>query len=1382
MPPKVPRGPQLPSETLDWELLKKQKASLSLDHISEIAELASQYLQPEAAEFTEEDMLSHLQSLYELSRSQPAKMSKKHAKQLEKIIISVSGMPHLHFPKPVAKILEYTNRRHSRRNDIGTEGIMKIKENEKTLENAKEGQKKENEKAKISAMDELKKKFRFIDLIVDPEHKEKIGLERTDREAMRDSIDKALEVYAYYSRFQSSPEFSDALRARIAECKRAKGDLEGAAKEFIDMANHSPAGKFFIEEAARIGIGLAHAEIEKGNFAWATGIYRDYIEDLASYNLYLRDRVLNRSSEFAGRETQAHLMLELDREKEIDSQVERALDSARRGDFASAAKCYLNASMLEPYYCYLDNSYRAENRAALMEKAAGCHEKSGNMAEAAFLYVNLLKLQESELRYSRRSLLPGILRAAELMGKAGKFEEGGKFILDKTRWWTDSVRYGDAEVRDEMFSIMPGAIGLALRLFKKAGNNEGMGSCYEQLSFWDSGKEFSYNFRAARFYEKAGNLEKALDQFNRAYHDLDYRDRRARLKEWLMAKTADLEVAVSDLESTPEHLKKEKRVRAINKYLELAFKEKEGFRQRYFRNALAIIKKYGLWDDGAKFVEHSAFSWGWEFSGQSYVKTYVGLKVKAAEEAIRKGDLVAGGNIYRSFYQDKIPGSVKDKYSRLGMRYYFEAAENAEKEAIRAESEGRQVAAWEGYRDAANILWNKVVDKVEDKQQKLAIYLRAGELFLKVGGKDENHKAGLCYMWASSIFTKKKEEYARKACDLLLASDEVTSLFNNLVNLSTSERGSGKKNGIYELLHYEYLIKYGKKLEAENNLDSASLQFCIASRVLESKEKSKAARLLALNAYMKSIESKEKEGDYVGASRTLANAMEDSELKAVPALREKATFIHPRAAETRMGNGEFEEARRLYLVLSELVKNKDYGLHAIYGIKGASEDLIGTGEFRKYLEKNGGKGKRVLGAFSRLLHYGSPVVLKDEDIKSALENPAAYAQVSGFLPMGFLPMKSVLEAFSDPVRKGEVIARIKRTREFDIRDELCLQVEYCRSVPALSAIGRRSEEFALTFAEFKNMAEGKFGRFSKPSHHVAEKNELLYAGYEVLLSDGLITNIAEEAHGRVNVLGNMRLGAVYSEALEEMHENDKKFYFTLSRFGSSELHNSDYALKRELITDKKVLAGFFSSEPLVVFDASANNRMPDAFKAYRSYAAALEMMRIGESKSFLQESLGQISEQTNIPVETLEKIRGELFSDGGKFRDAMKGWFLKPERIKPFRVFEVDMNGSGVYRVSREIQGEKRRQKVSSGTPSSEDLKNFNCMMLVQSSMGDEKVPVAIKEKLGVTSQHKLAYFDDQDNVLSAMISVDSHGVDIQPSIVPQLAHAAIRVKEKLSI
>lgn len=70
------------------ERLPRGKPALSIDQMGQIAELSEKYLQCEAAEFSEDELLSNLRMLYELSLQQDSKISCRHAKKIEKLAIT----------------------------------------------------------------------------------------------------------------------------------------------------------------------------------------------------------------------------------------------------------------------------------------------------------------------------------------------------------------------------------------------------------------------------------------------------------------------------------------------------------------------------------------------------------------------------------------------------------------------------------------------------------------------------------------------------------------------------------------------------------------------------------------------------------------------------------------------------------------------------------------------------------------------------------------------------------------------------------------------------------------------------------------------------------------------------------------------------------------------------------------------------------------------------------------------------------------------------------------------------------------------------------------------------------------------------------------------
>ena len=82
-----PTPPKLPGISFP-----EGKPDLTLDHLSDIAELSKEYLKPEAAEFSEEELSANLRSLWHLSKQENSKISKHHSKKIEKILISAFGM------------------------------------------------------------------------------------------------------------------------------------------------------------------------------------------------------------------------------------------------------------------------------------------------------------------------------------------------------------------------------------------------------------------------------------------------------------------------------------------------------------------------------------------------------------------------------------------------------------------------------------------------------------------------------------------------------------------------------------------------------------------------------------------------------------------------------------------------------------------------------------------------------------------------------------------------------------------------------------------------------------------------------------------------------------------------------------------------------------------------------------------------------------------------------------------------------------------------------------------------------------------------------------------------------------------------------------------
>ncbi|MFA6907516.1 MAG: J domain-containing protein [Candidatus Micrarchaeia archaeon] len=85
MPPSAPKAPAEP----EWDLLRQKKPTLSTEHIECIAELSEAYLQPEATEFSEEDLISNLQALWKLSTKGNARMKAGHARKIIGMVAAI---------------------------------------------------------------------------------------------------------------------------------------------------------------------------------------------------------------------------------------------------------------------------------------------------------------------------------------------------------------------------------------------------------------------------------------------------------------------------------------------------------------------------------------------------------------------------------------------------------------------------------------------------------------------------------------------------------------------------------------------------------------------------------------------------------------------------------------------------------------------------------------------------------------------------------------------------------------------------------------------------------------------------------------------------------------------------------------------------------------------------------------------------------------------------------------------------------------------------------------------------------------------------------------------------------------------------------------------
>ena len=143
------------------EKLPKGKIAFSPDQIGQISELSEKYLGCDAAEFTDESLLSNLRELYEFSLQKENRMSRRHAKQIGKLAIlaaSEFGKPNVQVQKEEAAA---PRKRFGRLVQGMKEGLMAIKR--KTSKKKQETQAADTSKASVyrQAADAHKEKGKF---------------------------------------------------------------------------------------------------------------------------------------------------------------------------------------------------------------------------------------------------------------------------------------------------------------------------------------------------------------------------------------------------------------------------------------------------------------------------------------------------------------------------------------------------------------------------------------------------------------------------------------------------------------------------------------------------------------------------------------------------------------------------------------------------------------------------------------------------------------------------------------------------------------------------------------------------------------------------------------------------------------------------------------------------------------------------------------------------------------------------------------------------------------------------------------------------------------------------------------------------------------------
>jgi hypothetical protein len=166
MRPKAPLPPNPADE--QWKLLFEKKPNLSIEAIDQIAELSAQYLQPDAAEFSEDDLLSNLRLLWELSHAKQPKIAHTRAKQIEKLVISAfsafgkdksHGQRHEHHESPgrIARVFGHLKEKFSHAAESPIASDTAAKEPQK----APPGEREKREKAIMKFFEKHGKKDIF---------------------------------------------------------------------------------------------------------------------------------------------------------------------------------------------------------------------------------------------------------------------------------------------------------------------------------------------------------------------------------------------------------------------------------------------------------------------------------------------------------------------------------------------------------------------------------------------------------------------------------------------------------------------------------------------------------------------------------------------------------------------------------------------------------------------------------------------------------------------------------------------------------------------------------------------------------------------------------------------------------------------------------------------------------------------------------------------------------------------------------------------------------------------------------------------------------------------------------------------------------------------
>ncbi|MCD6279539.1 hypothetical protein J7J26_02095, partial [Candidatus Micrarchaeota archaeon] len=340
----------------------------------------------------------------------------------------------------------------------------------------------------------------------------------------------------------------------------------------------------------------------------------------------------------------------------------------------------------------------------------------------------------------------------------------------------------------------------------------------------------------------------------------------------------------------------------------------------------------------------------------------------------------------------------------------------------------------------------------------------------------------------------------------------------------------------------------------------------------------------------------------------------------------------------------------------------------------------------------------------------------------------------------------------------ELVKRRNRIEgyKFNPDSEADLIIEYSRLIFHLNKFSKKDiDKLIMPFEEFKKLSTKKHEEIPE-----IEKYEMDSLAYENLVVKNKIIKELLGQGRKLEIIGNTSLGLFYSLPLKLYFKGRKDVNFSISRVSSTDMHEREVFLKRELF-DKSQLDNIIRKQmTTVVLDATTHKRMPDGLKGYRNYFAALDLMilrKMKNKKSNDADDIKLVAELTNQGVEVVEVILDELEKSG--LDKVFNKWiFMIPtEKLRLYRIYDYDLDESGRYRTVREEVGDYTHTHGIGNTLPEKESKEIP-VVLVQCSVKGKKVPILLVKE---GDMHKKGFFDDKDNFRMFALSFDDKGVHL---------------------